>query len=99
MDETKKDVQETQDHDDQSTGLTRRSFLTQVGIAGFVTATSSVLSISRHEPEHRSTPTVGMNDPENSVSKNPEDTETQYETAIRSTKHIPEGSWSFKTPV
>ncbi len=77
MDETKKDVQETQDHDDQSTGLTRRSFLTQVGIAGFVTATSSVLSISRHEPEHRSTPTVGMNDPENSVSKNPEDTEKE----------------------
>jgi len=77
MDETKNDVQGTQDHDDQCTCLSRRSFLTQVGIAGFAAATSPVLSIARHEPEHYSTPAVGMNDPEDSVSENPEDTEKE----------------------
>ncbi len=77
MDETKNDVQGTQDHDDQCTGLSRRSFLTQVGIAGFAAATSPVLSIARHEPEHHPTPAVGMNDPEDSVSENPEDTEKE----------------------
>jgi phenylpyruvate tautomerase PptA (4-oxalocrotonate tautomerase family) len=77
MDETKNDLQGTQDLDDQCSGLSRRSFLTQVGIAGFAVATSPVLPIARHEPEHQSTPAVGTNDPEDSVSKNPEHKEKE----------------------
>jgi phenylpyruvate tautomerase PptA (4-oxalocrotonate tautomerase family) len=66
MDETKNDVQGTQNLDDQCTSFSRRSFITQVGIAGLAAATF--------------TPAAGMNDLEDSGSvnsANPEDTEKE----------------------